>query len=89
MLSVSGEKCARIIMHMLHMRIPIMLLTVRVMDAVSFHRVWENNRIIERKSQLVKIYEIFFSPSAALVAFGAEKRPLFRTEKGSFFTSLT
>jgi hypothetical protein len=37
MLSVSGEKCARIIMHMLHMRIPIMLLTVRVMDAVSFH----------------------------------------------------
>ena len=40
MLSVSGEKCARIIMHMLHMRIiPIimLLLIVRVMDAVSFH----------------------------------------------------
>ena len=39
MLSVSGEITARIIMHMLHMRIiPIMLLPdVRAMGAVSFH----------------------------------------------------
>ena len=40
MLSVSGDFLARIIMHMLHMRIiPIimLLLIVRVMDAVSFH----------------------------------------------------
>ena len=40
MLSVSGDFCARIIMHMLHMHIiPIimLLLIVRVMDAVSFH----------------------------------------------------
>jgi hypothetical protein len=40
MLSVSGEILARIIMHMLHMHIiPIimLLLIVRVMDAVSFH----------------------------------------------------
>lgn len=39
MLSVSGDFLARIIMRMLHMHIiPIMLLLiVRVMDAVSFH----------------------------------------------------
>lgn len=40
MLSVSGDFCARIIMHMLHMHIiPIimLLLIVRVTDAVSFH----------------------------------------------------
>lgn len=40
MLSVSGDFCARIIMHMLHMRIiPIIMLLpdVRTMDAVSFH----------------------------------------------------
>ena len=36
MLSVSGDFCARIIMHMLHMHI-MLLLIVRVMDAVSFH----------------------------------------------------
>ena len=40
MLSVSGDFLARIIMHMLHMRIiPIIMLLpdVRTMDAVSFH----------------------------------------------------